>query len=91
MMSEQEKSDLPIVAEKPANNSGRLETESVEPRGRTEGNMGRPRTHRTPSRVSVSPGLDRVREAARQRKEAILHPWPSARFAVRHPRWEPGA
>ena len=21
----------------------------------------------------------------------ILHPWPSQRFAVRHPRWEPGA
>jgi len=21
----------------------------------------------------------------------ILHPWPEARFAVRHPRWEPGA
>jgi len=21
----------------------------------------------------------------------VLHPWPSARFAVRHPRWEPSA
>jgi RNA-directed DNA polymerase len=21
----------------------------------------------------------------------ILHPWPSKRFAVKHPRWEPGA
>jgi len=21
----------------------------------------------------------------------ILHPWPGARFAVKHPRWEPGA
>jgi RNA-directed DNA polymerase len=21
----------------------------------------------------------------------ILHPWPSIRFAVKHPRWEPGA
>jgi hypothetical protein len=21
----------------------------------------------------------------------ILHPWPSVRFAVKHPRWEPGA
>ena len=21
----------------------------------------------------------------------ILHPWPEARFAVKHPRWEPGA
>jgi hypothetical protein len=24
-------------------------------------------------------------------KPRILHPWPSARFAVTHPRWEPGA
>ncbi len=24
-------------------------------------------------------------------KPKILHPWPSARFAVKHPRWEPGA
>jgi hypothetical protein len=24
-------------------------------------------------------------------KPTILHPWPSARFAVRHPRWEPYA
>jgi len=24
-------------------------------------------------------------------KPRILHPWPSARFAVRHPRWEPYA
>jgi group II intron reverse transcriptase/maturase len=24
-------------------------------------------------------------------KPRILHPWPSARFAVRHPRWEPDA
>ena len=24
-------------------------------------------------------------------KPAIRHPWPSARFAVRHPRWEPYA
>ena len=24
-------------------------------------------------------------------KPRILHPWPSVRFAVRHPRWEPYA
>jgi hypothetical protein len=24
-------------------------------------------------------------------KPRILHPWPNARFAVRHPRWEPSA
>ena len=24
-------------------------------------------------------------------KPHILHPWPNQRFAVKHPRWEPGA
>ena len=24
-------------------------------------------------------------------KPRILHPWPNARFAVKHPRWEPSA
>ncbi len=24
-------------------------------------------------------------------KPRVLHPWPQARFAVRHPRWEPYA
>ncbi len=24
-------------------------------------------------------------------KPRILHPWPEARFAVKHPRWEPSA
>lgn len=77
MMHGLEKSDLAIVAMKPANNAGPPAAEWVEPRARAEGNAGQPRTQRTQSRGSVSPGLDRVRNAARQRKKerftALLH------------------
>ena len=62
----QEKSDLFIVARKPANKPGRLGAELAEPRVRTEGNTGEQRTCRTLSRVSVSQRLDRVRGAARE-------------------------
>ena len=60
----QEKSDLFIVAMKPANKPGRLGAELAEPRERTEGNTGEQHTRRTLSRVSVSQRLDRVRGAA---------------------------
>jgi RNA-directed DNA polymerase len=60
----QEKSDLFIVALKPANKPGRLGAEPVEPRKRTEGNTGEQHTYRTLSRESVSQRLDRVRGAA---------------------------
>ena len=77
MMQGPEKSDLAIVATKPANKAGAPATERAEPRAGTEGNTGHPRTPRTQSRASVSPGLDRVRHAARQRKKetftALLH------------------
>jgi RNA-directed DNA polymerase len=77
MMYKPEKSDLSILAMKPANNSGRSEAESVERRERAKGNTGRTRTRRTPSRVSVFPGLERVRERARREKKerftALLH------------------
>ncbi len=77
MMYEPEKSDPSIVAAKPANNSGRSEAESVEPREGAKGNTCEPHTHRTRSRVSVSPGLERVRKRARQGKKerftALLH------------------
>ncbi|MFL4996018.1 MAG: reverse transcriptase domain-containing protein [Microvirga sp.] len=75
-MHEPEKSDLAIVATKPANKAGAPAAERGEPRAGTEGNTGHPRTPRTQSRASVSSGLDRVRHAARQRKEtftALLH------------------
>ena len=62
---------------KPANNSGRPGAEWVEQRAGTEGNAAQPRMHRAQYRESVSQGLDRVRQAARQRKKerftALLH------------------
>ena len=77
MMHRGEKSDLSIVAGKPANGVGRPEPELVERREGAKENMGQTSTRRTPSRASVSPGLDRVRTAARlDRKErftALLH------------------
>jgi RNA-directed DNA polymerase len=77
MMHEPEKSDPSIRAKKPANNPGQPGAEPAEQREGTEGNTGTPRTRRTQSRGSVSPGLDRVREAAKQDKKerftALLH------------------
>ena len=68
MMNELEKSDPSIVAAKPTNKSGRSDAESVEPREGAKGNTPEPHTHRTQSRASASPGLERVRERARQGK-----------------------
>lgn len=77
MMHGPEKSDPAIVATKPANKAGPPVAERVEPRARAEGNTGQSRTRRTQRRRSVSQGLDRVRNAARQRKKekftALLH------------------
>lgn len=72
-----EKSDSAVVAVNPANNVGLPAAEWGEPRAETKGNAEQPHTRRTQSRGSVSPGLDRVRQAARQRKgqkfTALLH------------------
>lgn len=77
MMNGPEKSDSAIVAVKPANKVGLPAAERVEPRAGTKGNAEQPHTRRTQSRDSVSQGLDRVRNAARQRKKekftALLH------------------
>jgi RNA-directed DNA polymerase len=77
MMYEPEKSDPSTVAAKPANNSGRSEAESVEPREGAKGNTNQPHAHRTRSRESASTGLERVRERARANKRerftALLH------------------
>ena len=77
MMNGPEKSDSAVVAMKPANKAGEPAAEWAEPRAGTKGNAGQPHTRRTQSRGSVSPGLDRVRNAAGQRKEekftALLH------------------
>src|SRR3981081_1944428 len=77
MKNEREKSDPSKVAERPANKPGQPGAEPAEPREGTEGNTGEQHTYRTPSRESVSQGLERVREAAKQRKKerftALLH------------------
>ena len=62
---------------KPANNAASAAAEWAEQRAGTKGNAEQSRTQRTQRRASVSPGLDRVRNAARQRKKekftALLH------------------
>lgn len=77
MMYGLEKSDSAVVAVKPANKAGLPAAERLEPRAETEGNAEQPHTRRTQSRGSVSPGLQRVRQAARKRKRqaftALLH------------------
>lgn len=77
MMNGREKSDSAIVAKKPANKVGKPAAEWVEPRAGTKGNTGQQRTRRAQNRASVSQGLERVRQAARQRKKerftALLH------------------
>jgi RNA-directed DNA polymerase len=77
MMYEPEKSGDPIVAMKPTNAAGRPAGEPVEPRGKAEGNTVQADTCRTQVRESVPQGLERVRQAARQRNgerfTALLH------------------
>ena len=78
MMHGHEKSDLAIVAGKPANKAEQSAAESVERRAGTKGNASQQSTCRTQSRISVSQALERIRKVAK-------------RFAVTHPRWEPYA
>jgi hypothetical protein len=77
MMNGREKSYSAIVAMKPANKVGKPAAERAEPRARTKGNTGQSHTRRAQNRVSVPQGLERVRQAARQRKKerftALLH------------------
>ena len=90
MMHGHEKSDLAIVAGKPANkaeqpaperSAAKLNAaELVERRARTEGNAGQQSTRQTQSWARVSQALARIRQVE-----------PSDRFAVTHPRWEPYA
>ena len=86
MMHEPKKSDLAIVAMKPANKAGRLAAEWAEPRAGAEGNAIRQSTHRTQMRVRVSQALDRVRQTA-----TVRQPLADASFRRSHPRWEPSA
>lgn len=77
MMNGQEKSDSGIVARMAANKVGKPAAEWLEPRPGTKRNADQQSTHREQDRARVSQALDRVREAARQRKTerftALLH------------------
>jgi RNA-directed DNA polymerase len=77
MKNKGEKSDPSIVAQMSANKPGQPAAESAEPREGTEENAGEQHTCRTQSRESVSQGLERVREVAKQDKKerftSLLH------------------
>src|ERR1700687_1919389 len=87
MMPGHEKSDSVIVAVKPANKAehpaaeqsaaGPTAAEAVEPRTETKGNGGQQSTCRAQSRESVSQALERIRQAAKERKKerftALFH------------------
>src|SRR5215471_16958145 len=84
MMHGREKSDLAIVAMKPANkaneptaeaSTGANAAEPVERRAGAKGNAHQQSTHWTRSQARVSQALERIRQA----------------IAVIHPRWEPYA
>src|SRR5215472_3102951 len=77
MMNGRGKSDSAIVAERPTNKAGRPAEGPEERRAETEENAGQQSTRRAQNRESVSQALDRIRQAARQRKKekftALLH------------------
>ena len=62
MMYGYEKSDLAIVAVKPANKAERSAAELVEPRAGTEGIADWQSTHWTQRQVRVSQALERIRQ-----------------------------
>ena len=77
MMHEPEKSDSVVVAAKPTNKAEQSAAEPAEPRTESKGNVGQQSTRRAQDRGSVSQALERVRQAARQRKKekftSLLH------------------
>jgi RNA-directed DNA polymerase len=77
MTNEDEKSDPAIVTMKPANKAERSGAERVEPRAGTEGKADERNTFRAQNRKDVPQSLDRVRQAAKQRKKekftTLLH------------------
>src|SRR2546423_12874659 len=67
-----------IVAMKPTNKAEQSVAEPVEPRTETKGNADQQSTRRAQDRASVSQALERVRQAARQRRKkerftSLLH------------------
>jgi len=69
MMHDREKSHSAIRAGKPTNKAGSPAAEPVEQRAGTKRNASEQSTHRTQGWVRVTQALDRVRQAARLRKE----------------------
>ncbi len=69
MMNGREKSDPAVVAMKPANKAGQPAAEQGEPRAGAEGNAGQQSTRRAQDRESVSQALERIRQAAKERKK----------------------
>jgi RNA-directed DNA polymerase len=67
-MNGEEKSGLPIVAVKPANEAGRPVKEWVERRGRAAGNAFDPHGDRAQDRGPPLSGIERIRKVARERK-----------------------
>ncbi len=65
MVNVQGKSDLPIVPAKLPNNAVSAAAEAMEGRGGAKGNADQSGTRQTQSWESVSPALDRIRDAAR--------------------------
>jgi hypothetical protein len=76
-MHDPEKSDSAVVTVEPPNKAGSPAAEAAEPRAGTKGNADQQSTHRTQTRERVTQALNRVRQAARQRKKerftALLH------------------
>ena len=69
MMHGHGKSDSAKVAAKPTNKVGQPTAEPVERRAEATGNADQQSTRRAQDRESVSKALDRIRQAARQRKK----------------------
>ncbi len=69
MMHGRGKSDSAIVAGKPTNKVERSTAEPVEPRAEAKGNASQQSTGRAQERETVSQALERIRQAARQRKK----------------------
>jgi RNA-directed DNA polymerase len=76
-MHDLEKSDSAVVAGRSPNKAGSPAAEVAEQRAGTKRNVDQQNTHRTQIRARVTQALNRVRQAARQRKKerftALLH------------------
>src|ERR1700726_3261894 len=77
MMYDHEKSAPAIVAVKPTNKAGQPAAEPAEPRAGAEGNVRQRSMDRARNRATVSQGLERIRQVARQGKKekftTLLH------------------